>query len=689
MPLSKGKYHSLENPFQTSNKYEPPNDYLKEIREISLELNSMLTTYVNEVLSFRPQLCQEVPLRDIERVKGYIMEATGCESKNSNLTYYYLPINLSDKIQEINPSIPEYFKKDVDTNDTVKNVYKNRIITAIDNENLFKLIYACGFVSYTVINSYLQLETDNTISEKNNKHSRSNILNGFTKQQISDLKTKKKKLHKKIKPDLKTTSSDDANIEIPEIDGLAVDDDDDDEEEEDDDDGEFGEEEEDEEAMIKPKRASDNYDAYGGIKKSVKKGFVPGFRELAYLIGFTPWHFHRLFKNVVGVTTKEYAQLCIHFIKSNDSLVTDYKLRIDEVKKKYSGLIFETIMFYPIEKVNRATLATIVDYYQNDLQNYNRRCIEAVGTDNLENTKMINYQKNGIFIDHRSEYFFDYYKTLEQKKSKQSQKGNKEKSRQNAKNNNKVRKQRSDLIRLRIDKAAILLKNLSFLYDQQKRLSSTILEQSGNSINLSTSLEKELNSIAEKVIYSDTASSVSEESVIEPKNEYVFPRKNSEESFIEESIEKAVEVIPFNNNDNMQTSPSSYEEFAADWFDTTLDYSEPKQINTSYCNFIVGSANPSTSTYKLLVENQFKSTNKSNSAVNIVNSELPPSVLMSDQSYSNLSQAYDSSIHRDPTGLIPESITTSPKTNKFDMNMIDSQLYNTNEMLSSFVSQEQ
>lgn len=54
----------------------------------------------------------------------------------------------------------------------------------------------------------------------------------------------------------------------------------------------------------------------GGKKK--RRGGVLGFKELASKSKLSPWHFHRVFKSVTGLTPKSYGDQCWKFIKDHD-----------------------------------------------------------------------------------------------------------------------------------------------------------------------------------------------------------------------------------------------------------------------------------------------------------------------------------------------------------------------------------
>ncbi|ODV93575.1 hypothetical protein PACTADRAFT_18224 [Pachysolen tannophilus NRRL Y-2460] len=53
----------------------------------------------------------------------------------------------------------------------------------------------------------------------------------------------------------------------------------------------------------------------GSNKKRRRRGGVLGFKELASKSKLSPWHFHRVFKSVTGLTPKSYGDKCWEYIK--------------------------------------------------------------------------------------------------------------------------------------------------------------------------------------------------------------------------------------------------------------------------------------------------------------------------------------------------------------------------------------
>ena len=75
--------------------------------------------------------------------------------------------------------------------------------------------------------------------------------------------------------------------------------------------------------VFQPKQQSTNTDeprsptanANGNGKRRRRRGGVLGFKELAAKSKLSAWHFHRVFKSVLGLTPKTYGDKCWDFIK--------------------------------------------------------------------------------------------------------------------------------------------------------------------------------------------------------------------------------------------------------------------------------------------------------------------------------------------------------------------------------------
>lgn len=229
------------------------------IREIAFDLTVFTLSNVNDAISFKPQLCFEVPKQDYQSLKENYIDFTGTSIRKNRSKLFFLPTNVSDELQKLNPSIPEDAKR-VPSDGRV--YYKNRLITELDYENVKRVETACAFIAYTALNSFVHFET-----------------------------------------------------ELPH--------------------SEFPHEDDDED--LSP---SDS------VSRALRKGNIVGFRELGHLVGITPWHFHRVFKVITGLTIREYGQLCVEFIKKNKELVNTCRLRVEDMKNKqrYSCLDDENFL---------------------------------------------------------------------------------------------------------------------------------------------------------------------------------------------------------------------------------------------------------------------------------------------------------------------------------------------------------
>lgn len=229
------------------------------IREIAFDLTVFTLSNVNDAISFKPQLCFEVPKQDYQSLKENYIDFTGTSIRKNRSKLFFLPTNVSDELQKLNPSIPEDAKR-VPSDGRV--YYKNRLITELDYENVKRVETACAFIAYTALNSFVHFET-----------------------------------------------------ELPH--------------------SEFPHEDDDED--LSP---------IDSVSRALRKGNIVGFRELGHLVGITPWHFHRVFKVITGLTIREYGQLCVEFIKKNKELVNTCRLRVEDMKNKqrYSCLDDENFL---------------------------------------------------------------------------------------------------------------------------------------------------------------------------------------------------------------------------------------------------------------------------------------------------------------------------------------------------------
>lgn len=240
------------------------------IKEIALDLTVFTLSNVNDAISFKPQLCFEVPKQDYQALKNNYINFTGTSIRKNRSKLFFLPTNVSDELQRLNPSIPENAK-------TVPNdgrvYYKNRLITELDYENVKRVETACAFIAYTALNSFVHFETE--IPRNKHNSSEYSTTHGYEE---------------------------------------GYDDADDDSEDE-----------------LSPSES---------VSRALRKGNILGFRELGHLVGITPWHFHRVFKVITGLTIREYGQLCVEFIKKNKGLVNTCRIRVEQTKvnQRYSCL---------------------------------------------------------------------------------------------------------------------------------------------------------------------------------------------------------------------------------------------------------------------------------------------------------------------------------------------------------------
>lgn len=250
------------------------------IKEIALDLTVFTLSNVNDAISFKPQLCFEVPKQDYQALKENYINFTGTSIRKNRSRLYFLPTNVSDELQKLNPSIPEDAK--IVPNDG-RVYYKNRLISELDYENVKRVETACAFIAYTALNSFVHFETEQVqrkssypIAGKSSQiaHNHLNINHSRSGNKSTDTST-----------DNDTGDEDDGS----------------------------------------PSES---------VHKALRKGNILGFRELGHLVGITPWHFHRVFKVITGLTIREYGQLCVEFIKKNQEIIDTCKIKVEQIKSK-------------------------------------------------------------------------------------------------------------------------------------------------------------------------------------------------------------------------------------------------------------------------------------------------------------------------------------------------------------------
>lgn len=114
----------------------------------------------------------------------------------------------------------------------------------------------------------------------------------------------------------------------------------------------------------------DGMDPMESCQLSLRKGEILGFRELGHLISITPWHFHRVFKVITGLTIREYGQICVEFLKKNSDLVNPVAWKVTELKENgdsYSCLDDEDFMNEDITKYECDDNCVILPDYFIDL----------------------------------------------------------------------------------------------------------------------------------------------------------------------------------------------------------------------------------------------------------------------------------------------------------------------------------
>lgn len=256
---------------------------MPDLRNIAIDMVNFTVSNVNDAISFKPHLCREVPQQQYNALKNWYIEFTGTSIRKNKCRLFFLPINVSDELQQLNPVIPDEVKI-TSPDDSNVIYYKNRLITELDFENVKRVQRACIYIAYAAVNQLLNLETDPSMILESNQSTATatNMGNGTAPS---------------------SAASSHANV--------------------------------------------DGLDPMESCHISLKRGEVLGFRELGHLISITPWHFHRVFKVITGLTIREYGQLCVEFLKKNCSLVNPVKTRVAKLKENgdsYSCLDDENFM---------------------------------------------------------------------------------------------------------------------------------------------------------------------------------------------------------------------------------------------------------------------------------------------------------------------------------------------------------
>lgn len=220
------------------------------IKEIALDLTVFTLSNVNDAISFKPQLCFEVPRQEYQTLRDNYISFTGTSIRKNRPRLFFLPTNVSDELQKLNPSIPDDAKR-VPSDGRI--YYKNRLITELDYENVRRVETACAFIAYTALNSFAHFETDSPRAR---------------------------------------------------------------------------------DGADEPEDYEDEVSAAESVGRALRKGNILGFRELGHLVGITPWHFHRVFKVITGLTIREYGQLCVEFIKKNKEIVNTCRVKVEQLRRQ-------------------------------------------------------------------------------------------------------------------------------------------------------------------------------------------------------------------------------------------------------------------------------------------------------------------------------------------------------------------
>ncbi|SCV04890.1 LANO_0G13674g1_1 [Lachancea nothofagi CBS 11611] len=253
------------------------------IKEVALDLTNFVLSNVNDAISFKPQLCYQVPAQDYVDLRERYIAFTGTSMRKNKSRLYFLPTNISDELQQLNPSIPDSAKHVLRDGHVY---YKNRLITELDYENVKRVELACAYIAYATVNkaASIEVETDAEIPAS---------------------------VPASVAASAPTTTTTDPSDHLSDrddsLDGAG------------------------------PQSASDLSDTSKlspaeTTSQALRRGGVIGFRELGYLVNITPWHFHRVFKVITGLTIREYGQLCSEFAKKNRDVMNACNKRVQELK---------------------------------------------------------------------------------------------------------------------------------------------------------------------------------------------------------------------------------------------------------------------------------------------------------------------------------------------------------------------
>ncbi|AET37518.1 uncharacterized protein Ecym_1277 [Eremothecium cymbalariae DBVPG len=277
------------------------------LADIARDITRFTLQNVNDAISFKPHLCHEVPARHYDALRQEYISFTGTSIRKNKYKLYYLPTNVFDELQVLSQPVPEMMRageqqqqrfdveggKDVDgraadlgygfqcgdagAGGAATVYYKKRLITELDYENVKRVEKACMLIAYAAVNQCLQIETCDVGSS------------GAT--------------------------------------GCAA--------------GGYGNANEDDEDGRENSSATGEEYCEECARKSLERGEMLGFRELGYLINITPWHFHRVFKVIAGLTIREYGQLCCDFLKGQEDIL--FRVRDRVALSRESGDMFSCL----------------------------------------------------------------------------------------------------------------------------------------------------------------------------------------------------------------------------------------------------------------------------------------------------------------------------------------------------------
>ncbi|AEY94658.1 FAAR007Wp [Eremothecium gossypii FDAG1] len=292
------------------------------ISAIAKDITRFTLQNVNDVISFKPHLCHEVPARHYDMLRQEYISYTGTSIRKNKCKLFYLPTNVSDELnimKQLSPDIgmgsghggavQEHCGVKMENNGAwapEKNggyggnsrtvYYKKRLITELDYENVKRVEKACMLIAYAAVNQCLHIETSDGKSSGGLPYSRS-----------------------------------------------AGDDDD-------------------EERDHGPGSGEEYCEECA--RKSLERGEMLGFRELGYLINITPWHFHRVFKVLAGLTIREYGQLCCDFLKGQEDIlfrVRDRVTLLRECGHSFSCLDDEEFMGEDVSAITSLDCGSLED----------------------------------------------------------------------------------------------------------------------------------------------------------------------------------------------------------------------------------------------------------------------------------------------------------------------------------------